>query len=156
MSRRILALVFGFVWLLACGDNAARVNSDASSIDASSIDAPSPDAAMIDAAIDAPPDAAVPPDAFVDPTLRLQYDFEESSTVVKDSSGRGFDGTLNDVAAWTANGRNGRGLALSTPPVAPGTPNPALQFVSLPNGILSGVDDFTVSVWVNFKTISNW
>jgi hypothetical protein len=151
MNRRILAVVFGFVWSAACGDNAARAITDASTDSSPSPDAPGPDAAMVDAQ----PDAAVPPDAFVDTSLRLRFDFEELSTVVKDTSGRGLDGTLSDVAAWTADGRTGRAIALSYP-VQPPPFQPPTQFVSRPSGVLTGVNDFTISVWVNVKSISVW
>jgi hypothetical protein len=95
--------------------------------------------------------SGAPPDALVDTSLRLRYDFEDSTTTVKDSSSRGMDGTLSDVAAWTANGRNGRGLTLSAPHSAPAT-----QFVSLPNGVLTGVSDFTISTWIKVTSITYW
>jgi hypothetical protein len=142
MKRRLLASAIGFVCLPSCGDNgrpAAVIDAPAS---------PQNDATVLP--IDAPPDA--PPDAFVDTSLRLRYDFEEDGTVVADTSGRGMNGTLSDVSAWIANGRNGRGLALQ--PVLPVQANGLLtpQFVSLPSGVLTGVDDFTISVWVKAGT----
>jgi hypothetical protein len=53
------------------------------------------------------------------------------------------------VAAWAANGRNNRGLALTGG-------NPAARYVSLPDGILTGASDFTISAWVKANTIVNW
>jgi hypothetical protein len=104
MSCRTVAIALGVACLPACGDSTHAL-TDASTnsgphVDAQPHDAPQPDA---------------PVDAFVRLAPILQYDFEESTTMVADSSGRGMDGTLSDVAAWTANGRTGRGLALSAP-----------------------------------------
>jgi hypothetical protein len=129
MMRRIFAIVVG---LCACGDSKHTLTD-------ASVDAPSPDATPIDAS----------PDAFVDTSLMLRYDFEDTTTTVIDSSSRGKNGTLSDVAAWTASGRNHRGIALSG-----GTP-PA-RFVALPDGVLTGVNDFTISAWVKPNTIANW
>lgn len=129
--RRIFAIVVG---LCACGDSKHTLTD-------ASVDAPlpNPDATPIDAS----------PDAFVDLSLMLRYDFEDTTTTVIDSSSRGKNGTLSDVAAWTADGRNHRGLALSggTPPT---------RFVSLPDGVLTGVNDFTISAWVKPNTIAAW
>src|SRR5690349_25145770 len=95
MMRRILAIVVG---LCACG-NGNHQNPDAA------IDAPlpGPDATPVDAS----------PDAFVDTSLILRYDFEDgvSATKVADTSGRGKDGTLSDAAAWTTAGRTNHGIA---------------------------------------------
>src|SRR5215468_5618203 len=115
MMRRILVIVVG---LCACGDG-NHLKPDA----AADAPPPSPDATPIDAS----------PDAFVDVSLMLRYDFEDTATVVTDSSSRGKNGTLNDAAAWTASGRNNRGLALSGG-------SPAARFVALPDGVLTGVN----------------
>jgi len=132
--RRILAIAFG---LCACGDSKHTLTD-------ASVDAPVPPAdAMV--TVDASPDA------FVDTSLMLRYDFEDSMTATKvtDSSGRRKDGTLSDVAAWTTAGRTNHGIAL-----AGGLP-PNL-FVTLPDGVLTGVSDFTISAWVKPNTIANW
>lgn len=125
--RKIFAIAVG---LCACGDGNHLV-PDASS--------PGHDAA--------PVDSAPPPDAFVDTSLMLRYDFEDTmtATTVADSSSRGKNATLSDMTAWTTMGRTNHGVALA------GT-----QFVSLPDGILTGVSDFTISAWVKANTISNW
>jgi hypothetical protein len=132
MMRRSLAIVVG---LCACGDSKHTLT------DAAVPDAPGQGS---DAAVD-----AGPPDAFVDTSLILHYDFEDTTTTVIDGSGRGKNGTLNDVAAWTANGRNNRGLALIGG-------NPTTRFVTLPDGILTGVADFTIVAWIKANTILNW
>jgi hypothetical protein len=129
MIRRTLVLALG---VFACGDGARAL---AGAGDAAPQDArPSQDAS---------------PDAFVEPGLILHYAFEDSTTVVRDSSSRGMDGTLNDAAGWTAAGRTGRGIAMSG-----GTP--AARYVSLPSGVLTGVDNFTIATWVKLNTISPW
>src|SRR3954468_967169 len=134
MKRRVLAFAIGLACLPACGDNGKpAAPSDSGSVPGDTLAGPGSDAAL---------DA--PPDAFVDTTLKLRYDFEDNTTVVTDSSGRGMNGTLSDVTAWTANGRNGRGHALV--PVLPVGANGILtpQFVSLPSGVLTDVNDFTI------------
>lgn len=90
-----------------------------------------------------------------EPGLILRYAFEDTGTTATDSSGRGKDGTVLDdpgaqadvptAMAWTAEGRSGRGLALT------GT-----QFVALPNGVLTDVDDFTIATWVRVRTAADW
>ncbi|HMG24030.1 MAG TPA: LamG domain-containing protein, partial [Kofleriaceae bacterium] len=130
--RSILVTVLG---LCACGDSLHPAR-DAGPADAR----PDEDAAQPD---------APPPDAFVDTTLILRYDFEDSSTTVTDSSGKGKNGTLSDVAAWTADGRNGRGIALVNG-------SPATQYVSVPGGTLTGVTDFTITTWVKFGQFADF
>src|SRR3569832_570715 len=131
MMRRIFAIVVG---LCACGDGKHTL-TDASHAAAT---LPSHDATPIDAS----------PDAFVDLSLMLRYDFEDTTTTVLDSSSRGKNGTLSDVAAWTADGRNNRGIALI------GGLLPT-RYVSFPDGILTGVSDFTISAWVKANSNVN-
>lgn len=96
-----------------------------------------------DAGTDAPA-----PDASTDQPevgLVLHYGFDDTGTTVVDTSGRHLNGTATDATAWTANGRIGRALALT------GT-----QFVSLPSGVLAGVDDFTIATWVKLNANTDW
>ena len=111
--------------------DAAQQGSDASS---SSADAAAP-----------APDAMAPDQS----GLILYYEFEGSGTTVTDSSSRGKDGMLSDAAAWTADGRIGRGLALSGD-------SPATRYVSLPDGVLTGVGDFSIAFWVKLNTVAAW
>jgi hypothetical protein len=106
-------------------------------------------APTFDGAADSATPADAAPDATVVPNLRLYYAFEDEGTVVVDQSGRGLDGVLSDPTAWTASGRNGRGLSMSGA-------IPATQYVSLPNGILTDVDDFTITVWTKLVVIAPW
>lgn len=132
--RRSLAIVIG---LCACGDSKHTLTD--ASVPADAPAQGSDGAVAVDAS----------PDAFVDTSLMLRYDFEDTTTTVTDSSSRGKNGTLNDVAAWTASGRNNRGLALIGG-------NPTARFVTLPDGILTGANDFTITAWVKPNTIANW
>ncbi|NVB84971.1 MAG: LamG domain-containing protein [Kofleriaceae bacterium] len=84
-----------------------------------------------------------------DPHLILHYAFEDSATAVTDSSSRQKDGTLNAVSGWTADGRVGRALAMTGG-------NPANVFVSMPDGVLTDVDDFTIAFWVKMNTVADW
>lgn len=124
--------------LAACGDDNRPAGDDDPDIDAA-VDEEA-DARLIDAA---DPDGAVPTG------LAVHYAFEDTGTTVSDLSGRSMDGTLSDENAWTADGRTDRGLALAGG-------NPATQFVDLPDGLLTGVDDFTIAVWVNVTENTPW
>ena len=84
-----------------------------------------------------------------EPGLILHYAFEDTGTTVTDTSGAGKNGTLTDATAWTANGRIGRALQMTGD-------NPATKYVSLPDGVLTGVTDFSISFWVKLNTVSAW
>jgi hypothetical protein len=93
-----------------------------------------------------PQDSAV--DASSDmpePGLILRYTFEDTGATVHDVSGRHKDAMVNDPSVWTTSGRLGSALGLK------GT-----QYVSLPSGILEGIDDFTITTWVKMTTVSDW
>lgn len=142
LSKQFVVAV-SLLALPACGDDIKQATNDAAP--------PMPDArpqldapAGEDAALDAPPDAPIG-----EANLVLHYAFEDSSTVVTDSSVRHADGTLSDVAGWTADGRDGRALAMTGAV-------PANIFVSLPSGVLTSVDDFTISFWVKLNSVAPW
>jgi hypothetical protein len=90
-------------------------------------------------------DASLP----TEPGLILHYAFEDSGTTVTDTSGAGMNGTLTDATAWTAEGRVGRALQMSGD-------TPATKYVSLPNGMLAGVTDFSIAFWVKLNSVSAW
>jgi Concanavalin A-like lectin/glucanases superfamily len=92
--------------------------------------------------LDAPVDAV---QDMPEPGLILRYTFEGAGTAVTDISGRHLDGTASDATIWIAEGRTGRAAGLR------GT-----QFISLPAGVLTDVDDFTVASWVKINTSSDW
>ncbi len=80
-----------------------------------------------------------------EPGLILRYTFEDTATAVRDVSGRHMNGTASATSVWIPDGRTGRGLGLG------GT-----QYVSLPSGVLTGVDDFTIATWVKLSSTSDW
>jgi hypothetical protein len=121
------------VLLVSCGDDAKPgVNPDAPG--------KNPDAAVDGPATDAP---------ISELGLVLHYEFEDASTVVTDGSPNAKHGTLSNASGWTADGRIGRALAMTGA-------NPADIFVSVPSGVLTGVDDFTISFWLKMKSIAPW
>lgn len=101
---------------------------------------------------DADPPADAPSDT-VNPTtdkLVLHYAFEETAgTNLPDRGPRAMSATLSDPAMWTPMGRTGRGIQMQ------GT-TPATQYVSLPNGVLTGIDDFSISVWIKLTSNPVW
>jgi hypothetical protein len=81
--------------------------------------------------------------------LMVDYEFEDGTGTKVTDSARSLDATLSDPAMWTANGRNGKGIAMVAA-------IPANQYVSLPDGLLSTTDDFTISAWVKLSTNPIW
>ena len=70
---------------------------------------------------------------------------EGSGTTATDSTGNGFDATLNG-AGWAAAGQSGSALQLSG----------GGQYASLPSNVTAGLGDFTISTWVNVGSSTNW
>ncbi|NVB84972.1 MAG: LamG domain-containing protein [Kofleriaceae bacterium] len=81
--------------------------------------------------------------------LIANYEFEDGSGAVATDTVRGMHGMLSDPAMWTMMGRNGKGIAMNGA-------TPATQYITLPNGLLSGVDDFTISVWIKLSGNPAW
>jgi len=80
----------------------------------------------------------------------LKYDFSEGSgSLAADSSGSGLDGTLSVATAWTAQGRNGAGLAMTggIPPTA---------YLTVPPGVFKGVTATTIATWVKLNADLQW
>ena len=98
-----------------------------------------------------PPADAAPDSPIVPPSnmLILDYEFEDGSGTTVTDSARGLDATLTDPAMWTTSGRNGKGIAMTAT-------SPATQYVTLPDGILTGVEDFTISVWIKLSSNPAW
>jgi hypothetical protein len=95
-----------------------------------------------------PQDSAGAVDASLDmpePGLILRYTFEDSASTARDISGRHKDAMVSDPGVWTDSGRLGRAINLK-----------GSQYVSLPSGILDGVDDFTITSWVKMTTVNDW
>ena len=66
-----------------------------------------------------------------------------SGSALADVSGNGNNGTLSGAAAFGA-GVSGNALALTG------------GYASLPTGIVSTLNDFTIAAWVDIKTLSTW
>jgi arabinan endo-1,5-alpha-L-arabinosidase len=77
--------------------------------------------------------------------LILRYSFDDAGAPGADSSGYGRDGTLVGGAALGA-GRSGTGLVLD------GTSS----YVELPSGITDGLNEITVTAWVNMAEARPW
>jgi hypothetical protein len=74
------------------------------------------------------------------------YFFNETSgTTAADSSGNGKNATLSGGATWVA-GHAGNALSL----------NGSNAYGSLPTGIVSALNDFTVATWVKVDASTNW
>jgi beta-xylosidase len=79
-------------------------------------------------------------------TLRAYLAFNESSgTTAADSTGNGWTGTLVNSPSWVA-GKYNNAVDLS------GTS----QYVTLPTGVVNGLSNFTIAVWVNLDAASSW
>jgi len=78
------------------------------------------------------------------PVAHLMFD-ETSGTTASDATGNGWTGTLVNGPLWTS-GKFGNAVELD------GTDD----YVSLPSGVVDGLTDFTISVWVRLDTISDW
>jgi hypothetical protein len=85
------------------------------------------------------------------PGLVLQYTFDEGGgTVARDSSGHGNNGTYVGSPTFGTGVKNGDlqlagGTSSTTSP----------QYVTIPNGVLKGVSDITVSAWVKMTASSD-
>lgn len=77
-------------------------------------------------------------------SLRLKFD-ETSGTAAADSSGNGWAGALLNGPLWVA-GRIENSVDLD------GTDD----YVDLPDGVVSGLTDFTIATWVYLDSNSNW
>lgn len=72
---------------------------------------------------------------------------ETSGTLALDSSAAARDGTLVNAPARLASGRINRALSLSAS---------SSQHVTLPAGVVSTLNDFTLSLWVRMTSVGNW
>ncbi len=81
--------------------------------------------------------------------LRVHYGFwEGQGTEVSDTMGQ-FTATASMPSLWTAEGRHDGALRLAGG-------KPPTQFVSLPGGILTDMDDFTIAAWVKLSANPDW
>ncbi|MFC5469585.1 LamG-like jellyroll fold domain-containing protein [Cohnella suwonensis] len=78
--------------------------------------------------------------------LVANYLFNETSgTTAADSSGNGKNASLSGGATWVA-GHAGNGVSL----------NGSNAYASVPTGIVSGLNDFTIATWVKVNASANW
>ncbi|WP_338290080.1 glycoside hydrolase family 98 domain-containing protein [Luteolibacter sp. LG18] len=80
--------------------------------------------------------------------VQLRFD-ETTGTTAFDSTGHGWNGTLLNGSNWIS----GTDAKLNGAVALNGTNG---GFVSLPAGVVNGVNDFTVAFWVKLNTISTW
>ena len=74
----------------------------------------------------------------------LKFD-EMSGTTADDATGNGWAGTLAGGPIWSE-GKINRAVSLSG----------STQYVTLPTGVVSGLNDFTIAAWVKLNSVSNW
>lgn len=80
----------------------------------------------------------------IDPVVHLRFD-ESNGTTATDSSGNGWNGTLNNGPTW-ASGSDGKiNHAVSLDGID--------DYVSLPAGVVSNLNDFTISTWVKLNSV---
>ncbi|MDQ6417890.1 LamG-like jellyroll fold domain-containing protein [Paenibacillus sp. LHD-117] len=83
-----------------------------------------------------------------DPNLKLWYQFEEmNGTTVSDSSGHGFDGAYVNTPAW-GTGVSGNSFKMT----GGASDSSTASYVKIPNGVLEGLNDITVSAWVKWDS----
>jgi hypothetical protein len=83
---------------------------------------------------------------FASPAPLLQLKFDESSgTTAADATGHGWNGTLVNNPTWVS-GQSGNAVSM----------NGTNQYVSLPTGVVSSLNDFTISAWVKLNALSTW
>ena len=85
--------------------------------------------------------SAIPSDLLV----RLKFD-ETSGTTAADASGNGNAGTTVNAPTWVSGQFNNAINLAST----------SSQYVTLPTGVIAGVDDYTISAWVKMTSLSTW
>ena len=84
--------------------------------------------------------------AIPQPALEAYLKFDEASgTSAADATGNGWTGTLVNGPTWVAGYLN-NAVNLSG----------SSQYVSLPAGVVSNLNDFTVSAWVELTSLDTW
>jgi len=74
----------------------------------------------------------------------LRFD-ETSGVSASDSTGNGWNGTLINGSTWAA-GKINNAVSLDG----------SNDYVMLPAGVVSGLNDFTISAWVYLNSVTNW
>lgn len=82
------------------------------------------------------------------PSIIVNYNMNQTSgTAVTDSSGAANHAVLSGTTSWTT-GRTGAGNAL--------TLSGSNGYATLPAGVVSSLNDFTISAWVRITSNSDW
>jgi hypothetical protein len=85
--------------------------------------------------------------ALVQPTLHAWLKFDEGSgTFAADSTGHGWNGTLVNGASFVA-GYTNNAVSLA---------GGSSQYVRLPAGVVTNLNDFSIACWVKLTTVSTW
>jgi autotransporter-associated beta strand protein len=93
------------------------------------------------------PGVAAPVPPLPPPTLKAYLKFDESSgTSAADATGHGWTGTLVNSASHVA-GYSNNAVNLS---------GGSSQYVTLPGGVVSDLEAFSITAWVKLTTISTW
>ena len=79
------------------------------------------------------------------PLLQLKFDESSGSTAV-DATGHGWNGALVNGSTWVT-GHAGNAVSLNSS---------VSNYVSLPTGVVSSLNDFTISAWVKMSTRAVW
>ena len=90
-----------------------------------------------------------------DDGLVLWYDFEslKSGTIVNDMSGNGYAGVVRPTGSQvTTADVNIYGTEYTAYDFQGGSPSDTNTYVELPSGVFNGLEDMTVSCWVNMDT----
>ncbi|MBA0882953.1 glycosyl hydrolase [Flavobacterium undicola] len=74
------------------------------------------------------------------------YDFSENTGLNAHDQWGNYDGTLADTTTWTV-GKAGRGVGFN---------GSSTSYIQLKEGVVEGLNDFTISTWVNLNSLSNW
>ncbi|MBN1311952.1 MAG: discoidin domain-containing protein [Anaerolineae bacterium] len=88
------------------------------------------------------PTATQPPSD--DPVVWYRFD-ESSGTTAADSSGNGLNASLVNGPTWVS-GQSGNAVNLDG----------SNDYVSMPSGVISSLDDFTIATWVRLDSASTW
>lgn len=83
--------------------------------------------------------------AISDLVIHLKFD-ETSGNAATDSSGNGWNARLVNGPTF-ASGKLGNSLEL---------PNSSAEHATLPTGVVSGLDDFTISLWAKVNSFATW
>jgi hypothetical protein len=74
------------------------------------------------------------------------YDFSENRSLNAHDQWGNYDGTLATTTSWTS-GKAGTGVGFN---------GSSTSYVNLKEGVVEGLNDFTIATWINLNSLSNW